>query len=94
MYKYHLLLSAFLPFSSVKLKQWLHCDVGTWKYIDFKRYRDVKMSNETGAFTDNGYHIYHGINQNLAKVLLENLGMKIADIKEQKILRIKFKSIE
>lgn len=55
------------------------CDSGHFEYdhnledyIDFKRYGDVKMSNETGAFTDKGYIIYHGYNQNLSNILSEN----------------------
>lgn len=57
-------------------------------YIDFKRYGQVKITNESGAFTDKGYIIYHGYNQNLSKILSENLGMEIPKIKEQKIMKL------
>lgn len=57
-------------------------------YIDFKRYGQTRMANESGAFTDKGYLIYHGYNQDLSKILSENLVMKIPEIKEQKIMKL------
>ena len=57
-------------------------------YIDFKRYGEVKMSNELGAFSDKGYIIYHGYNQKLTNILSEKLGMEIPRVKEQKILKL------
>lgn len=57
-------------------------------YIDFKRYGEVKMNNELGAFSDKGYIIYHGYNQKLSNILSENLGMKIPGIKEQKTMKL------
>lgn len=57
-------------------------------YIDFKRYGKVKMNNEIGAFTDKGYIIYHGYNQKLSNILLENLGIEIPKLNEQKILKL------
>ena len=57
-------------------------------YIDFKRYGEVKMKNELGAFSDKGYIIYHGYNQKLSNMLSEKLGMKIPKIKEQKTMKL------
>ena len=57
-------------------------------YIDFKRYGQTKIANESGAFTDKGYLIYHGYNQDLSKILSENLGMKIPETKGQKIMKL------
>ena len=57
-------------------------------YIDFKRYGQVKMANETGTFTDKGYIIYHGYNQKLSSILSENLGIETPKINEQKILKL------
>lgn len=57
-------------------------------YINFKRYGEVKMSNEIGAFTDKGYIVYHGYNQNLSNILSENLGIEIPKIKEQKTMKL------
>ncbi|WP_313233212.1 recombinase zinc beta ribbon domain-containing protein [Tissierella praeacuta] len=75
--------------------RYMICDSGHFEYdhnledyIDFKRYGQVKMNNEIGAFTDKGYIIYHGYNQKLSKILSENLGMKMSDIKEQKVMRL------
>lgn len=58
------------------------------EYIDFKRYGEEKIENETGAFTDKGYILYHGYNQKLANLLSENLGIEIPGSKEQKIMKL------
>ncbi|WP_249324006.1 antirestriction protein ArdA [Wansuia hejianensis] len=58
------------------------------EYIDFKRYGEVKINNELGAFSDKGYIVYHGYNQNLSNILSENLGMEIPKIKEQKTMKL------
>lgn len=58
------------------------------EYIDFKRYGQVKMANEVGAFSNKGYIVYHGYNQKLSNILSENLGMEIPKVKEQKILKL------
>jgi hypothetical protein len=58
------------------------------EYIDFKRYGEEKIANETGAFTDKGYILYHGYNQKLANLLSENLGIEIPRSKEQKIMKL------
>lgn len=58
------------------------------EYIDFKRYGQVKMANEVGAFSSNGYIVYHGYNQKLSNILSKNLGMEIPKVKEQKILKL------
>ncbi len=58
------------------------------EYIDFKRYGQVKMANEVGAFSNNGYIVYHGYNQNLSNILSEKLGMEIPKVKEQKVLKL------
>jgi len=52
------------------------------EYIDFKRYGQVKMANEIGAFSEKGYIIYHGYNQKLSNILSENLGMGVPKVKE------------
>ncbi|WP_313758769.1 antirestriction protein ArdA [Tissierella sp.] len=57
-------------------------------YIDFKRYGQVKMANETGAFSNKGCIVYHGCNQKLSNILSENLGMEIPKIKEQKTMKL------
>ena len=58
------------------------------EYIDFKRYGEEKIANETGAFTDKGYILYHGYNQRLANLLSENLGIEIPRSKEQKTMKL------
>ncbi|WP_353095424.1 antirestriction protein ArdA [Tissierella praeacuta] len=49
------------------------------EYIDFKRYGREKMAQEDGAFSNEGYIIYHGYNQKLANLLFENLGIMIPE---------------
>ena len=58
------------------------------EYIDFKRYGQIKMANELGAFSDKGYIVYHGYNQKLSNTLLENLGIEIPKTKEQKTMKL------
>ena len=58
------------------------------EYIDFKRYGEEKIGNETGAFTDKGYILYHGYNQKLSNILSKNLGIEIPRSKEQKIMKL------
>ncbi|WP_202708542.1 antirestriction protein ArdA [Sporosalibacterium faouarense] len=58
------------------------------EYIDFKRYGEVKIANEVGAFSDKGCIVYHGYNQDLSNLLSENLGMEIPKVKEQKTLKL------
>ena len=47
------------------------------QYIDFEHYGQQKIANENGAFTEEGYILYHGYNGELAQVLWEHLGMEI-----------------
>lgn len=49
------------------------------EYIGFKRYGQIKMENELGAFSNKGYIVYHGYNQELSNLLSENLGMMIKE---------------
>ncbi|MBU5255176.1 antirestriction protein ArdA [Tissierella praeacuta] len=49
------------------------------EYIDFKRYGREKMAQEDGAFSNEGYIIYHGYNQKLANLLFENLRIMIPE---------------
>ncbi|MSU03402.1 antirestriction protein ArdA [Tissierella pigra] len=58
------------------------------EYIDFKRYGEGKMANEVGAFSNSGYIVYRGYNQELSNILSENLGMKLPKSKEQQILKL------
>ncbi len=58
------------------------------EYIDFKRYGQVKIANEVGAFSSNGYIVYHGYNQKLYNILSKSLGMEVPMVKEQKILKL------
>ncbi|SHF08013.1 protein of unknown function [Tissierella praeacuta DSM 18095] len=58
------------------------------EYIDFKRYGQIKMANELGAFSDKGYIVYHGYNQKLSNILSENLGIEIPKTKEQKTMKL------
>jgi hypothetical protein len=58
------------------------------EYIDFKRYGQVKIANEVGAFSNNGYIVYHGYNQKLSNILSKNLGMEIPKVNEQKVLKL------
>ncbi|MBU5426975.1 antirestriction protein ArdA [Tissierella pigra] len=60
------------------------------EYIDFKRYGQMKMVQEDGAFSNEGYIIYHGFNQKLANLLFENLGIMIPEemeINQNQIIR-------
>ncbi|HZJ83407.1 MAG TPA: antirestriction protein ArdA, partial [Clostridia bacterium] len=58
------------------------------EYIDFKRYGQEKIANETGAFTGKGYILYHGYNQELSNILSKNLGMEVPKTKEQKTMKL------
>ena len=45
-------------------------------YIDFQKYGSQRLQNENGAFTDHGYILYHGYNQDLSEMLSE-IGIEI-----------------
>lgn len=47
------------------------------EYIDFNRYGDHRIRNESGAFTNKGYLVYHGFDPVVQNLLSEKLGMKI-----------------
>jgi hypothetical protein len=47
------------------------------EYIDFKRYGEQRIQNESGAFTNMGYLVYHGFDPVVQNMLSEKLGMKI-----------------
>lgn len=57
-------------------------------YIDFKSYGQDKISRETGAFTSNGYLLYHGYNMEMQSVLNKNIGLKIKELQEPQELRL------
>lgn len=46
------------------------------EYIDFKRYGEQRIQNESGAFTNKGYLVYHGFDPVVQNLLSEKLGMK------------------
>ena len=58
------------------------------EYIDFRRYGQEKMAQENGAFSNDGYIVYHGYNQTLSNLLFENLGMITPIKQEQKTLKL------
>lgn len=57
------------------------------QYIDFEHYGQQKIANENGAFTEKGYVLYHGYNEELTQVLWEHLGIEIPrqDFQELKL---------
>ncbi len=64
--------------------RYMICDSGHFKYdenleeyIDFKSFGEQKIKNERGAFTEKGYIVYYGYNENLKNLLSENLGLMI-----------------
>lgn len=70
--------------SAEQYGRYMICDCGHFEYdlnleeyIDFKGYGEQKIENEQGAFAPKGYITYYGYNQNLQKLLFENLGMAI-----------------
>lgn len=46
------------------------------EYIDFKSYGEQRIRNESGAFTDKGYLVYHGFDPVVQNLLSEKLAMK------------------
>ncbi|WKY46654.1 antirestriction protein ArdA [Eubacteriaceae bacterium ES3] len=46
------------------------------EYIDFKRYGEQRIQNESGAFTNRGYIVYRGFDPVVQNLLSEKLGMK------------------
>lgn len=64
--------------------RYMICDSGHFKYdenleeyIDFKVFGEQKIKNERGAFTEKGYIVYYGYNEDLKSLLSESLGLKI-----------------
>lgn len=57
-------------------------------YIDFGAYGRDKISRENGVFTDQGYLLYHGCNQEMHNILRQNLGMKIKEMQEPQELKL------
>lgn len=57
-------------------------------YIDFEYYGRDKISRETGAFTDKGYLLYHGYNQEMQSILSQTLGLKPKEIQEPQELKL------
>ncbi|MDD3231387.1 MAG: antirestriction protein ArdA, partial [Oscillospiraceae bacterium] len=57
-------------------------------YIDFESYGRDKISRETGAFTDKGYLLYHGYNQEMQSILSQTLGLKPKEIQEPQELKL------
>lgn len=71
------------------------CESGHFKYdenledyIDFESYGRHKISRETGAFTDKGYLLYHGYNQEMQSILSQTLGLKPKEIQEPQELKL------
>jgi hypothetical protein len=71
------------------------CESGHFKYdenledyIDFESYGRDKISRETGAFTDKGYLLYHGYNQEMQSILSQTLGLKPKEIQEPQELKL------
>lgn len=52
------------------------------EYIDFEKYGNHKIRFESGAFTDQGYMLYHGFNQDLSEMLLD-VGIEIEQAETQ-----------
>lgn len=57
-------------------------------YINFAAYGHDKISRETGAFTDRGYLLYHGYNQQMQSILGETIGIKAKDLPEPQELKL------
>ncbi|KAF5048890.1 hypothetical protein DSECCO2_445430 [anaerobic digester metagenome] len=57
------------------------------EYIDYERYGKQKIASENGAFTERGYVLYQGYNEELAQVFWEYLGIEIPkqDFQELKL---------
>ncbi len=63
--------------------RYMICDSGRFEYddnleeyINFKAYGDYRLKVENGAFTNEGYIIYHGYNMELADIL-EEIGIEV-----------------
>ncbi|MFI3226631.1 MAG: antirestriction protein ArdA [Clostridia bacterium] len=63
--------------------RYMICDSGRFEYddnlegyINFKAYGEYRLSVENGAFTNEGYLIYHGYNMELAGIL-EEVGIEV-----------------
>ncbi|MEG1630934.1 MAG: antirestriction protein ArdA [Hydrogenoanaerobacterium sp.] len=52
------------------------------EYIDFEKYGSQRLQHENGAFTDQGYILYHGYNQDLSQMLAE-IGIEIPEQQTQ-----------
>jgi len=57
-------------------------------YIDFRSYGQDKINRETGAFTDRGYLLYHGYNQEMQSILSQILGLKTKEMQEPQELKL------
>ncbi|WP_312645154.1 antirestriction protein ArdA [Hydrogenoanaerobacterium sp.] len=57
-------------------------------YIDFQSYAQDKISRETGVFTDKGYLLYHGYNQEMQNILRQTLGLKTKEMQEPQELKL------
>lgn len=57
-------------------------------YIDFESYGRNKISRETGAFTDKGYLLYHGYNQEMQSILSQTIGLKAKEMPEPQELKL------
>ncbi len=57
-------------------------------YIDFQSYGQDKISRETGVFTDKGYLLYHGYNQEMQNILRQTLGLKTKEMQEPQELKL------
>ena len=66
--------------------RYMICDSGHFDYdenledyINFEGYGAQKLMNETGAFTQKGYILYHGYSREMENILSENLGMEVKE---------------
>lgn len=57
-------------------------------YIDFQSYGQDKVSRETEVFTDKGYLLYHGYNQEMQNILRQTLGLKTKEMQEPQELKL------
>lgn len=57
-------------------------------YIDFAAYGRDKIGRETGVFTDKGYLLYHGYNQEMQPILGKTIGLQVKEIPEPQELKL------
>lgn len=75
--------------------KYMICESGHFKYdenlegyINFAAYGQDKISRETGAFTDKGYLLYHGYNQEMQAILSQTIGLQSKKMPEPQELKL------